>query len=127
MLRGGKNVCEVSLSESTAGLGVGLRKKITLEVVVVELDPGGTRGGLGEWVGEKKQARSCLGVTDLGLTPCEDWTTAIPTLLACTHIAHGTKERCDHEGFCRPLAQQGFENTIAWRIVRQWCKRSGAN
>jgi hypothetical protein len=38
--------------------------------------------GLGEWVGEKKQTRSCLGVTDLGITPYVDWTTAI---LYCTH------------------------------------------
>jgi len=58
LLRGGKNVCEEesfptsrrTLDHNCRWLGVG------------ELDPGGTQPwGLGEWVGEKKQVRSCLG------------------------------------------------------------------
>jgi hypothetical protein len=46
--------------------------------------------GLGKWVGEKKQARSCLGVTDLGITPYVDWTTAISTIPRhwLAHIQH---------------------------------------
>jgi len=117
MLRGGKNVCEESFPRSRRGA-------LELDSGKNHIGGGGwlarprrNAGGQGEWVGEKKQARSCLGVTDLGIAPY--WNTAISTLLACTNIAHGTKERCDHEGFCRPLAQQRFEYIITWRIVRQ--------
>ena len=111
VLRGGRNVCLCvcvcvrgeSFSEITAEPWSWTREKKN-HVGRGRRKARGRRGGAGlgvcGLVREEASARSCLGVTDLGITPYVDRTTAISTPLASTHTAyemnlHDTKERCD--------------------------------
>jgi hypothetical protein len=75
MLRGGRNVCVRSRSRDHGGaLKLDSGKKNHFGGVV----GGGRRSeGVWVWVSERrsKRVRSCLGVTDLGITPYVDWTT----------------------------------------------------